>query len=64
MTPRRLEDEYTREDYAGDQPQGPGPDDEDRVRPGERPGNGHPRRAGRRYFRWPVESAAATPRLM
>jgi hypothetical protein len=66
--PRRSEDERSREDYAGDQPQGPGPDDEDRVRPGERPGHGRPRRAGRAYFRpyfrFVLESAAARPRLM
>ena len=68
---RRLEDERSREDYAGDQPQGPGPDDEDRVQPGERPGNGRRPRRGRSarsyfrsYFRWELESAATRPRLM
>jgi hypothetical protein len=41
MTPRRLEDERSREDYAGHQAQGPGPDD-DRIRPGERAGTRRP----------------------
>ena len=63
MMPRRVEDDRSRDDYTGDQPQGPGPDDEDRVQPGERPATG--RRPGRRrYFRWVLESAAARPRLM
>jgi hypothetical protein len=34
MTPRRLDDQRNPDDYTGDQPQGPGPDDEDRVQPG------------------------------
>ena len=66
MDRRRLEDGRAPEDYAGDQPQGPGPDDDDRLRPGQSPGRGVDRRGGARrgYFRWPLESAAATPRLM
>src|SRR5260370_1182892 len=31
MTRRRLDDERAPEDYAGDQPQGPGPDNDDRI---------------------------------
>ena len=68
---RQLEDERSPEDYTGDQPQGPGPDDEDRVQPGERSGNGRRPRRGRAarpyvrpYFRWALESAATRPRLM
>ncbi len=49
MTTRRRDDEHNPDDYTGDQSQGPGPDDEDRVQPGERPGNRRPGR--RRYFR-------------
>jgi len=45
MTRRRLDDERTPEDYAGDQPQGPGPDNDDRIprriRRGEKPGARH-----------------------
>ena len=64
MKRRRLDDERHSEDYAGDQPQGPGPDDDDRIpRQGER--RGADRRGGARgYFRWLLESAAASPRLM
>jgi hypothetical protein len=66
MDRRRLDDERAPEDYAGDQPQGPGPDDDDRLRPGHGPDRGADRRRGARrgYFRWLLESAAATPRLM
>jgi hypothetical protein len=66
MSRRRLDDERAPEDYAGDQPQGPGPDDDDRLRPGRGPNRGADGRRGPRrgYFRWPLESAAATPRLM
>jgi hypothetical protein len=42
MTPRRPEDERSPEDYAGDQAQGPGPDDDDRIQPGERAGTRRP----------------------
>jgi len=44
-----FDDQRNPDDYTGDQPQGPGPDDEDRVQPGERPGTRRPGR--RRYFR-------------
>jgi hypothetical protein len=70
MTRRRLEDERTAEDYAGDQPQGPGPDDDDRIPRRIRRGEGREPGGDRRglarggYFRWLLESAAATPRLM
>jgi hypothetical protein len=70
MTRRRLDDERAPEDYAGDQPQGPGPADDDRIprriRRGESRGPGAGRRGGSRrdYLRWLLESAAATPRLM
>lgn len=66
MDRRRLDDERASEDYAGDQPQGPGPDDDDRLRPGHGPRRGvdRPGEVPRGYFRWPLESAAATPRLM
>ena len=59
---RRLDESAPApDDYAGDQPQDPGPDDDDRIRRAPR----EVRHADRRgYFRWPVESAAATPRLM
>ena len=66
-----LDDERTpAEDYAGDQAQGPGPDDDDRRRRGARrePGHragGEQRGGGRRgYFRWLLDIAATTPRLM
>jgi hypothetical protein len=49
MTTRQVDDERNPDDYAGDQSQGPGPDDGDRVQPGERPGNRRPGRS--RYFR-------------
>lgn len=63
---RRLDDERTPDDYAGDQPQGPGPDDDDRIRRGPGAARDAERRGGARrgYFRWPLESAAATPRPM
>ena len=70
MKRSQLDDERSSEDYAGDQPQGPGPDDEDRVprrvRRGESRGPGADRRGGARrsYFRWLLESAAATPWLL
>jgi hypothetical protein len=70
MTRRRLDDERTVEDYEGDQPQGSGPDDDDRIPRrtprGESRRPGPDRRGGARggYFRWLLESAAATPRLM
>ena len=59
------------DDYAGDQPQGPGPDD-DASDPSAHPAGREPgarRRPprpepARGYFRWLLESAAATPRLM
>jgi hypothetical protein len=68
MAWRQRDDERAPEDYTGDQPQGPGPDDADRIprriRRGERP-RADGRGGGRGgYFRWPLESAAATPRLM
>ncbi|HTI53468.1 MAG TPA: hypothetical protein VMC04_04505 [Verrucomicrobiae bacterium] len=62
MDHRRLDDERAPEDYAGDQPQGPGPDDDDRLK--RAPGPARRGGARRGYFRWPLESAAATPRLM
>jgi hypothetical protein len=63
---RRDESGPAPEDYAGDQPQGPGPDDDDRIRRAPPAARGAARRGGTRrgYFRWPLESAAATPRLM
>ena len=65
MTRRRLDDERAPEDYAGDQPQGPGPDNDDRIPRRIRRGEGRDPGADRRdYFRWLLESAAATPRLM
>ena len=62
MDHRRLDDERAPEDYGGDQPQGPGPDDDDRLHPGR--GADRRRWARRGYFRWLLESAATTPRLM
>jgi hypothetical protein len=64
--PRLDESRPASEDYAGDQPQGPGPDDDDRIRRGPGSARGAARRDGTRrgYFRWPLERAAATPRLM
>jgi hypothetical protein len=80
MTRPYLEDERTAEsfagesfaggDYAGDQAQGPGPDDADRRprRARQEPDDGAAgeRRGGRRrgYFRWLLDIAATTPRLM
>jgi hypothetical protein len=54
------------EDYAGDQPQGPGPDDEQRIKRSPRPRPRRPRVSSVRacYFRWLLDSAAATPRPM
>jgi len=65
----RIPEDFAREDYAGDQAQGPGPDDNDR-RPRrarrEPDGAGGERRDGSRrgYFRWLLDIAATTPRLM
>jgi hypothetical protein len=60
---------FAGEDYAGDQAQGPGPDDDERARRAPRePGHGaggERRDGGRRgYFRWLLDIAATTPRLM
>jgi hypothetical protein len=63
MTHRKLDESGPApEDYAGDQPQGPGPDDDDRIWRAPRAVRRGDTRRG--YFRWPLESAAATPRLM
>jgi len=66
----RIPDDFASEDYAGDQAQGPGPDDNDqrprraRREPGDGAG-GEQRGGGRRgYFRWLLDIAATTPRLM
>jgi len=75
MTRPYLQDERTPEnfageDYAGDQAQGPGPEDDDRRprRARREPGygaGGERRGGGRRgYFRWLLDIAATTPRLM
>ena len=57
----RLETEQPTTDYTGDQPQDPGPEDDDRIRPSDRF-----RVLGRpaRYFRWALDKAATTPRPM
>ena len=61
MKPHDGQDPQPTDDYTGDQAQDPGPDDEDRLRPGDRF-----RVLGRpaRYFRWPLDKAATTPRPM
>lgn len=62
MHDAQLKDEPQAQDYTGDQPQGPGPDDDDRIK---RPPRRRPRRPGsqpRSYFRWLLASAATTPR--
>jgi hypothetical protein len=52
MDRRRLDDEHAPDDYAGDQPQGPGPDDDDRIRRAPGPARGDRRGGARRgYFR-------------
>jgi hypothetical protein len=61
MNPDDLDSDRATDDYSGDQAQGPGPDDEDRVKPGER---FRVLRRPARYFRWPLDSAATTPRPM
>lgn len=66
----RTTESFAGEDYAGDQAQGPGPDDDDRRprRARREPGHGAggERRGGGRsgYFRWLLDIAATTPRLM
>jgi hypothetical protein len=75
MTRPYLQDErhpesFAGEDYAGDQAQGPGPEDDDRrprrARREPRRGAGGQRRGDDRrgYFRWLLDIAATTPRLM
>jgi hypothetical protein len=75
MTRPYLQDErhpesFAGEDYAGDQAQGPGPEDDDRhprrTRREPDHGAGGQRRGGDRrgYFRWLLDIAATTPRLM
>jgi hypothetical protein len=44
MQDAQLKDEPQAQDYAGDQPQGPGPDDDDRVKPRLRRRPAPPRR--------------------
>jgi hypothetical protein len=61
MNPDEREGERPTEDYTGDQAQDPGPDDEDQVKPAER---FRVLRRSARYFRWPLERAATTPRPM
>ena len=61
MSPDERENQEPIDDYTGDQAQDPGPDDEDRLRPSDR--FRVLRRPGR-YFRWPLDKAATTPRPM
>ncbi|HEY7205948.1 MAG TPA: hypothetical protein VIA61_16690 [Methylomirabilota bacterium] len=61
MNPDERETEPHSDDYTGDQAQDPGPDDEDRLRPADR---FRVMRRPARYFRWPLDSAATTPRPM
>jgi hypothetical protein len=61
MNPDELEDEPHPDDYTGDQAQDPGPDDEDRIKRSDR---FRVLRRPARYFRWPLDNAATTPRPM
>ena len=66
----RNPENFARDDYAGDQAQGPGPDDDERRprRASREPsdGAGGEQRGGERrgYFRWLLDIAATTPRLL
>jgi hypothetical protein len=61
MNPDEPDEAQPTDDYAGDQAQDPGPDDEDQIKPGER---FRVLRRPSRYFRWPLDRAATTPRPM